>query len=588
MRLNKERIAFFVGIITILIGIMIASWSMGQAITIQYQRTTFLEEENIDMERISVVSDEGINIEGLIYVDEDLKSRQDHSVPTILLLHGMNNRKETGFDKVYQLVKLGYAVVSVEERGHGESGGISALLGKEPYDMMNVLDHVEQNCAYSDSDRFALYAFSYGGGVATILQALDDRVHASVIYHPLSTIDGLSEEVPFQNLLGSTLSIPDLNAIKDGYETCTPENTKNLLLIQGDQDNVIKPEHSQGLYELIDGENRDDIDLIIRPGLGHGPNEADDDSFRYTIAWFEHYYHDPSIDITNLDEEIKNIEFSENNYPDGTTGPEDQAWWASIILFIGLFILFYPTWIWERSSKHFQLNPFKIEITSEESYKKMILKRTVVYLGSYAIGAVLFAIFNPSIIIGYCMIIPVIVSVILLLIPNSEYSSWRAEWKDWKEKQLQVSALSLLVVITPILFFIVFSNINASLMISYPIPFFTITLVSYSLIALGMLFSDLLLIRGWKFKHGLLILGIRPLSFLIFFLLNPMAPFMMLGEPLASGIYLLIFALVGIVFWILILVIHVVNIGIRNKLSSALLLFLPVIVFLLDRFFRII
>ena len=86
------------------------------------------EEEDIYSEEFSVKMKDNVEIKGLLYVDKDLEEKEDNSVPTVLLLHGINGRKEHQIDKIFQLVKRGFAVFSVEQRGHGESGGFCSFL----------------------------------------------------------------------------------------------------------------------------------------------------------------------------------------------------------------------------------------------------------------------------------------------------------------------------------------------------------------------------------------------------------------------------------------------------------------------------
>ncbi|MHA2131118.1 MAG: CocE/NonD family hydrolase, partial [Promethearchaeota archaeon] len=104
--------------------------------------------------------------------------------------HGINGRKEHKVNIIYQYVKLGYAIASVEQRGHGESGNPSAFLNKEPYDMIEVIDFLETQYPFANSTHMGLLGFSYGGGIGAILQAIDIRIHASVLYDPLADLSG--------------------------------------------------------------------------------------------------------------------------------------------------------------------------------------------------------------------------------------------------------------------------------------------------------------------------------------------------------------------------------------------------------------
>ncbi len=272
-----ERKKLFILIISLSIiatsGILVILSSVA-AFSLHNERITYLEEENIYFEYISVKADDGVDIKGILYVNKSLYQYTNSSVPSILMMHGINGRKEAAFQKVFHFVKLGYAVVSVEQRGHGESGGQSTFYIKEPYDMINVIDYMQTNFKFSNASNIGVLAFSYGGGAATVLQAIDDRVYACVLYHPLASIDGITESVPFPTLIGHTPEIPDWDAIQDGYEQSTPNNTENVLLLHGMLDDLILPKHTQAFFDKVNPTNRTDIKYIKRPGLGHGQNEG--------------------------------------------------------------------------------------------------------------------------------------------------------------------------------------------------------------------------------------------------------------------------------------------------------------------------
>ena len=585
---NYEKIkgaSGILGILLIISGSILAVVSIIEAVNIHQQRIAYLDEEYIHFEKFSVPIEDGITIKGFLHVNQKLKDLKDQEVPTILMLHGVNGRKERGFSKIYQLVKRGYAVLSVEERGHGESGGISSFLEKEPRDMMQVIDHVEEHYAFADASHIGLWGFSYGGGVACILQAIDDRVHASVIYHPLSSIDKFTEDVPFQNLLGKSPEIEDVDEISDAYDLCTPENTENLLLIHGDEDDVITVDHSRTLYERLEGEQRHDIQLEIRQGLGHGANEGNVDSLKHSILWFDHFLRDPSVSISNRDAELDKVEIHEDDYPGNASFPKDVIWFASILLFIGLSAILIPV-LHRPDAQGEKFREFKIS-SDRSDYNRMIFLRSGAYMSVATIGGLFCALFNPSYIYGYCLAIPLTTIFILAFIPSPQFEDWKAEWTMIDESKLKETLISLSIIIIPSVSFVLIYNANARLMRESPIPFFTSTTLVYTLIGLSVVFADYMLIRGWKISHGLLLMVLRPFSLLIFFLFVPLPPFPYLGA-LAASLYLWIILLIGIVMWIVLAVISVMSIFFKNRLTVVLITLLPMTIFLVHRFFRII
>ena len=593
-----KLITLIIGLILIVSSGILIILSVAAAKSLQTERINYLQEENIYFDYFSVEADDGISIKAILYVDQDLYEYKNNSVPTILICHGINNRKETAFSKVFHFVKLGYAVVSVEQRGHGDSGGIVSFYNKEPADMVNILDYIQQNFEFSNYTHMGLLGFSYGGGAATILQAVDDRIFASVLYHPLASLDEFTKRVPFQYLLGKTPAIPDFNAIQDGYELSTPNNTENLLLLHGSLDDLILPEDTQALYEKVNGTNRDNIQFIIRPGLGHGENEGDTGSFKLTTAWFEHYYHNSTIDVTDLDTEMEYISIISNSYPGGSLS-EQYIFLAAIILFLGLNFLLIPK-IWSKAELSFKkkyvtapFNSFKAYLNNvrnvnrgpKKEYNKMLLSRILLYIIPVPVIGIIMAFVNPSFVIGYFLVIPIVSVIISSFITSAEYSSWKVEWKHWKDKSLGTLLYGIPIILIPVFIYTAIYTINAWNMMKSPIPFFTSTTFVYYFAFLMTIVMDFLLIRGWKIKHTLLLWGLKPLSLLVFYVFVPVPPFGYLGGTIIN---FLILGLIGIVFWFLLLMINYLRRIYINKLVVITMLLLPTIVFLIDRFFRII
>ena len=598
IRTLKKKKSFVISFILIISSIILAFLSIGFAFAIRLERKKFLDDEDIHFERFTVRTDDDIEIKGFLYVDEHLERRDNHLTPTILLLHGINGRKEHKFDKIFQLVKLGYAVISVEQRGHGESGGISTFLDKEPEDMEAVLDYIEDNFKFSNSRHIAVLGFSYGGGIGAILQATDDRVYASVLYHPLVSIDDLLDLVPFQNLIGITFGRSNIEDIEDGSDICSPRNTANMLLIHGEDDELISTEDIEKFYEQVNGKIRNDTALEIRPDLNHFETEVDDESFKYTIAWLEHFYHDGSIDITNLDEEITRIQFSEYNYPESII-PEILIILSAILLFLGLSLLLISAKILPLS--HEFLSSQADSVSDDEQdiqlYKKKVLFRVIFYIIPVVIIAPLFAIFNPSYLFGYALVIPIITVILFIFLPRFEYPDWKSRWKsqlktellNWYRYDSKLLCYSLPIVIIPVLYLVLIFNLNAYLMMSFPIPFFNFTVLLYLSMAISTFLMDYLLIRDLKIQHSFLLIGLRSLTLIIFFLFIPVPAFSFTGIPISGEIaQILIFSLIGLVFWIVLMLMLLFKIIYKNIIPVILIFTLPLIVFLLFLYLRII
>jgi alpha-beta hydrolase superfamily lysophospholipase len=580
--MEDHRFIKIIGIILIISSSIFLIFSVVFAYDLRLQRVRYLKRNNIYHDTFYVETDD-VTLRGALYVDYDLLEKDEKTVPSILMINGINARKEYSFDKVFQLVKFDYAVFVVEQRGHGESGGPSGFLSKEPKDMQKVIDFIEDTYDFADTDHLGLLAFSYGGGVGAILQAKDDRIYASVLYHPLTSLEGVTERIPFQNLVGTTTVIKDIDEIDDAMDIADKENTKNLLIIQGMNDKIITPEESEDFYEHLDGKSRYDIGLEKRPELDHGENEKNEESFKYALVWFEHFYHDSTINITDRDEEIKDVSLEKFEYPYNPYS-EIFLFISVITLFIGIsilviFFLILPIW----KNKPFQ----NISIDTPDKhkrYKKMIILRTFFYISPVLIAGFLFSIFSPSLMYGYFVFYPIITTIIMLFIPSELHSNWKSEWKKWIKNDSKIFLISFFTILIPVLVFISIFSLNALLMFKPTIPFWNTTLVVYLFIFFGSVIMDFLYLREWKPRHTFILIIIRPITLIIFVFFIPIKPF-----PLLGGItsFILFFILIGVLFWYVRQFSLVMSKYFKNTVSTYALIFFPVIIIMLYLFFRI-
>ena len=582
--MERKQLFRYVGIAIICSSIILSIISISLAFLIGSQKLTFFDTENIDVEKISVEMRDGIMIKGLIYVDKDLKENDTHSIPTILLLHGINGRKEHKTDIIYQYVKRGYALISVEQRGHGESGGPSAFLKKEPDDMVQIIDFIENNYNFANTTHIGVLGYSYGGGIGAIFQAIDDRVNAIVLYHPLSSLESLMERIPLQNLIGTTTQVTNLDDIQDAFDIANVNNTKNLLLIQGELDIIISRQDTQDFYNHLNGENRTDIELILRPGLGHPGNEEDITSQKYGIGWLEHFYHNPSINISDLDTEINSITLANYNYPENNTS-EVLVIISTVLLFIGLSsyvvkVKILPYW-----------DKLPIKKVADESregkerYKKMMIYRTSSYLGAALISGIIFSIFNRSLLYGYFIFYPILTIILMLFFPSELHSSWKSEWKNWIKDNLFTSLYSLSIIIIPTVYFILFYNLVTQLTMNFTIPIFRIDSIPYLVIGLASGIMDYLYLREMKGRHPTILMIVRPITLLIFLGFVPLTPFPILGG-IVSHIFFII--LTGVIIYYIRSLVIFLSKFYKNSFSMYLLIMLPFVIFYIRVFFRIV
>ena len=573
-----------ISLLLIVSAIILSVVSFLSAISLGITRLKFFNDENIVYEKFSVRMSDGASIKGVMYVDGNHYNINNNSVPMVLMLNGINSRKEDNINKAYQLVKRGFSVFSIEQRGHGESTGPSGFLSKEPYDMVEVLDYIENRYNFPNVTHIALFSFSYGGGIGAILQAIDTRIFTTVLYHPLTSLDSFLNTFPFQNLIGTTSTIKRLEEIQDAFDIANETNTENLLLIHGNSDTLIYPKSSVDFYFLLNGDNRTNIVLKLRPGLSHSENEYDQTSLKFSLAWFQYYYNNSSIDISNLESEITNIHLFPFAYPKSDIS-ENSIILASILFFIGISILVIKFKIqpfWEKLPG--EKSPFD-EKTANEKYKKMIIYRSIAYLVTALITGIFCSIFNVSLIFGYFILYPIVTLIILLFIPSELHSSWRDEWRSWIKHDFLLFVYTLLTISIPMVIFLIIYNLNATIMLKSLIPIINTSLLITIAVGLGSGIMDYLYLREFKPKHTYILMIIRLASLLIFVIFVPIPPY-----PLLGGIVSLIgfFALFGIfTFYIRQLVLYVSKFY-KSSLAIYCLVMCPLIIFYVKIFFRIV
>jgi len=300
-------------------------------------------------------------------------------------------------------------------------------------------------------------------------------------------------------------------------------------------------------------------------------------------VWFEYFFHDSTINITNRDEEIKDISLKEFDYPEHFYS-ETFLMVSIVSLFIALSFLviqFKINPIWRE--KPFQ----KISLDTPEKrqlYNKMIFRRTLFYFLPVLLTGIIFSYINTSLMYGYFLFYPLITIIIMLFIPSELHANWKEEWRNWINNDSKIFLYSLLIILIPIVLFILIFSINAELMFKSTLPIVNTTVLVYFFIFFGSAIMDFVYLREWKPRHTFILVILRPFTLLIFVIFVPITPF-----PLLGGIttFVLFFLLIGVLFWYARQFSLVLSKYYKNTITMYGLIFLPVILIMLYLFFRI-
>lgn len=434
------------------------------------QIDTFFDDQQITRYRINAPTKDGQQISAIVMIANEHLEIVNYSIPTILFVPGANNQKDNNFYYKVQAVKLGFAVVAMEQRGHGESGGYFSLYGYEYQDISDVITYISLNFPQINYTHMGLVGMSLGGGSALGAQALDDRIYVSSIYHPAANLTSFFEtigvhpgeffgflpgmEYPYPICFG----IPDWDRIyeetwynRSAINLVTPENTKNLLLLHGTLDDMLQPYMTEDIVEIVDPNNiRSDIQYIIRDSLGHGENEADLLSFKLTMTWFRHFLMNKSIDITDLESEANLLEIASLDYPSTNNYPKFFEY-STIFLILFLFTLFYLLLLPQHS---------KAELPTSENrdIKKSMICKSIIVLIGFLFGGFIGLLRNPSIIYGIFFYPSIIIIPGLLIFMYVEERKWITQ--DFSKEKIVEFVISYLIFGIPFLLWIGLYNLG--------------------------------------------------------------------------------------------------------------------------------
>jgi hypothetical protein len=197
----------------------------------------------------------------------------------VLLFHGVSDDRTGVLGAAELLLRHGYALVMMDSRAHGESGGDMATYGwKERYDTVAIA-----NALYATEKVQHLGALGVSMGAAIALQsaAVEPRIEGVVAEDPFANLREASYDyagMELSPLLGMTLfrpaTISGMSEIaRDGGfqpDDVSPEEAVAtrpfaVLLICGTRDHRIPCRHAERIYKNALGPK----ELWIVNGAGH-------------------------------------------------------------------------------------------------------------------------------------------------------------------------------------------------------------------------------------------------------------------------------------------------------------------------------
>jgi predicted esterase len=247
-------------------------------------------QSDIHIEVIRITADDGIPLKALYYIDPLKTSYTNYSTPIIFVCHGMSGEWTVDGSLIRTMVKMGYAVVSPEFRGHGDNPAPSTLGFKEFQDVISWLDYVEKFPAINSSAA-AIYGHSMGG-----LYAIGAYIQESLgkgRFHAVASGAGplnITREIMFLTNNAEPLGPISLITHMEEKNPILKANStfpENVYLYHGTEDNIVDSKCTEDFHQVLNPyNNRTDVDYDVIEGLGH---RTKDEYTKKVIAWLDYY-----------------------------------------------------------------------------------------------------------------------------------------------------------------------------------------------------------------------------------------------------------------------------------------------------------
>lgn len=222
---------------------------------------------------------------------------------TVLVLHGINDRKDTMVGVGRHLARAGYRAVLVDLRAHGRSSGQWLSFGAvESRDLSQVIDALATHGLLSGD--VGAFGPSFGGGVAVQLAGCDPRVKAVVsvcgftsmrdvtprvvrMYAPMC-LGYLISDASIQRAVTASGKVGGFDPDVADAMGAIRRTSARVLLIHGKDDRKIPPSHSRRMHEAAPDHSR----LVLLDGEDHDSILAGDSGgvvLREAVEWFDRW-----------------------------------------------------------------------------------------------------------------------------------------------------------------------------------------------------------------------------------------------------------------------------------------------------------
>jgi len=281
---TKKKLIIFLGVIIILIILLAYFLNYRSKDSYQFKGNTLYYSENrgkTDYEILSKSLNDSLEIYkirfksknfldnptiiyGLLFFSKDKKN-----VPGLVLLPGGGGTKEQESPLAIKIVKMGYAVLTIDQRGIGETGGVYLNFeqdyqvfsqGKEPIQHLSVYDALKaydvlRTIKNVDRSNVGIAGESMGGRYAIITAAIDKRLKGVIVISS-SGFHVKNENLPYTPYL--------LSIDPDHYIGKISPN--QIFMLHSSNDSVISLHDAQFTFDLA----KEPKKFYVTDGCTHG------------------------------------------------------------------------------------------------------------------------------------------------------------------------------------------------------------------------------------------------------------------------------------------------------------------------------
>lgn len=229
------------------------------------QAVNSLETNNVPYSNIELITKDSVQLKGY-YV----KSNQDTTYASLILIHGIGGCKQHFTDLAIDLSNNGFDSWVFDNRAHGESGGQFSTYGyKEKEDISLIIDEIKRN----SKSKIGVWGNSLGGAIAIQAIENDKRIDFGIIESTFTDLNQIVYDyqkrftcnIGLKWMCDLTLSkaetITDFKASAVKPIESVRNITQPMLISHGNKDKNIKYEYGKNLYENLASKDKTFIEV---------------------------------------------------------------------------------------------------------------------------------------------------------------------------------------------------------------------------------------------------------------------------------------------------------------------------------------